>query len=480
MDSKLAAIAPQVVVNAAAYHNVEACEADPRPAFAVNAIGSRNLAAASLRLGFRLIHISTDYVFDGRKKQPYTEEDCPRPLNCYGNSKLSGELFIQAIAKNYAIVRVSGLYGAAPCRAKKGLNFVKIMLKLARERGEVKVVTDEFVTPTYTLAAAEQIARLADAPESGLFHATPQGQCSWHEFAEAIFDTPEPPSNYCRRPPPISRPRPASQLLGAGQQAFARLRPGHHAGMARLFEKLPQANRRVEVCRLNRNDQASSRRLLGGLLVRRERWTLSWAGRLLVLLLFLGVVLAVIGGLYPFLAVASPVKSEILVVEGWLPRQGLAQTVALVNAGEYRRVFTSGTVAEDDWNARPGETYAELAAERLAMLGLAGDRVQPVPCAQVRKDRTYSSALAVKNWCASNHIRVDSLNLVTLGPHARRSRMLYQEAFGKDVNIGVITLKNTNYDPSRWWRSSEGFREVTSEAIAWFYAKFLFHPPKET
>ncbi len=187
VEAKLAAAAPQVVVNTAAFHNVEACETEPQTAFAVNALGARNLATASLRHGFRLIHLSTDYVFDGRKGQPYTEEDRPLPLNCYGNSKLSGELFIQAMARNYAIVRVSGLYGAAPCRAKKGLNFVKIMLKLARERGEVKVVTDEFVTPTYTLAAAEQIARLADAPQTGLFHATPQGQCSWHEFAQAIF-----------------------------------------------------------------------------------------------------------------------------------------------------------------------------------------------------------------------------------------------------------------------------------------------------
>jgi len=187
VEAKLAEARAQVVVNAAAFHNVEACETDPQSAFAVNALGARHLASASLRHGFRLIHISTDYVFDGGKRQPYTEEDCPRPLNCYGNSKLSGELFIQAIAKNYAVVRVSGLYGAAPCRAKKGLNFVKIMLKLARERGEVKVVTDEFDTPTYTVAAAEQVARLADRPESGLFHATPQGQCSWYEFAEAIF-----------------------------------------------------------------------------------------------------------------------------------------------------------------------------------------------------------------------------------------------------------------------------------------------------
>jgi dTDP-4-dehydrorhamnose reductase len=187
VEAKLATAAPQIVVNAAAFHNVEACETDPQSAFAVNALGARNLASASLRHGFRLIHISTDYVFDGRKRHPYTEEDCPRPLNCYANSKLSGELFIQAIARNFAVVRVCGLYGAAPCRAKKGLNFVKIMLKLARERGEVKVVTDEFVTPTYTLAAAEQIARLADAADTGLFHATPQGQCSWHEFAQAIF-----------------------------------------------------------------------------------------------------------------------------------------------------------------------------------------------------------------------------------------------------------------------------------------------------
>jgi dTDP-4-dehydrorhamnose reductase len=187
LEARLAELAPQVVVNAAAFHNVEACEADPQSAFAVNALGARNLAGASLRNPFRLIHISTDYVFDGRKNQPYTEEDCPRPLNCYGNSKLSGELFIQAIAKDYAVVRVSGLYGSAPCRAKKGLNFVKTMLKLARERGEVKVVTDEVVTPTSTRAAAEQIAALAGAPDSGLFHATPQGQCSWYEFAEAIF-----------------------------------------------------------------------------------------------------------------------------------------------------------------------------------------------------------------------------------------------------------------------------------------------------
>jgi dTDP-4-dehydrorhamnose reductase len=203
---------PAVVVNAAAFHNVELCESQPQTAFAVNALAARLMAAASVKHGFRLVHVSTDYVFDGAKGRPYTEEDSPRPLNCYGNSKLSGEYFIRAGAANYAIVRVSGLYGAEPCRAKKGLNFVKTMLKLARERGEVKVTADEFVTPTYTVAAAAQIVKLAEAGLSGLFHATPQGQCSWYEFAEVIFRFTQTPVKLSRAsaadfPAKVARPR---------------------------------------------------------------------------------------------------------------------------------------------------------------------------------------------------------------------------------------------------------------------------------
>jgi len=178
---------PQVLVNTAAFHNVEACENEPEKALAVNALGARNLAMAAARQGFKLIHVSTDYVFDGRQRRAYSEEDCPHPLNCYGNSKLSGEFFVRALCKDYAIVRLSGLYGTAPCLGKKGLNFVKLMLKLARERGEVKVVNDEIVTPTYTVAAAEQIVKLSCAEVTGVFHATPQGECSWYDFAEAIF-----------------------------------------------------------------------------------------------------------------------------------------------------------------------------------------------------------------------------------------------------------------------------------------------------
>ena len=128
-----------VVVNTAAMHQVEKCEADPARAFAVNALGARRLALAANALGARLVHISTDYVFDGAKLAPYLESDCPLPLNAYGNSKLAGELFVRSLAEKHYVIRVSGLYGKNPCLEKGGLNFVDLMLKLgARAQGSAR------------------------------------------------------------------------------------------------------------------------------------------------------------------------------------------------------------------------------------------------------------------------------------------------------------------------------------------------------
>lgn len=188
MTAALEGAQAEGLVNTAAFHNVEKCESEPERAFAVNATGVRRLAQACAARGTMLIHISTDYVFDGAKGAPYIEEDTPNPLSVYANSKLAGEYFVRAIAERHAVVRSSGLYGRNPCLAKGGLNFPRTMLKLARERGEVKVVTDEFVTPTYTADLSEQIVRIAEAGATGLFHATPQGGCSWHEFAAAVFE----------------------------------------------------------------------------------------------------------------------------------------------------------------------------------------------------------------------------------------------------------------------------------------------------
>lgn len=185
--TSLSEIRPDVVVNTAAFHNVEKCEHDPSTAFSVNALGARNLAEVTREIGALFIHISTDYVFDGTKLQPYEETDTPRPLNVYGNSKLSGEYFVRSIAERYFILRTSALYGKHPCRAKDGLNFVELMLKLAQEREVIKVVDFEIVTPTSTAELARQIVEVSRCDAFGLYHATAEGSCSWYEFAREVF-----------------------------------------------------------------------------------------------------------------------------------------------------------------------------------------------------------------------------------------------------------------------------------------------------
>jgi dTDP-4-dehydrorhamnose reductase len=187
-EQVLNSIQPQCVINTAAMHHVEKCEADPVQAYTVNAVGTGSLAKACAAHDAHLIHISTDYVFDGGKKAPYVESDAPMPLNVYGNTKLSGEYYALATWGKSSVVRVSAIYGANPCRAKGGLNFVRLMLRLAGERPQLRVVDDEIVTPTPTAAIAEQLLRIAEEKAFGLFHATCHGQCSWYAFAACIFE----------------------------------------------------------------------------------------------------------------------------------------------------------------------------------------------------------------------------------------------------------------------------------------------------
>ena len=182
-----AGIQPQVIVNTAAMHHVENCEREPEKAFIVNALGPRNVAMVARDLGAVVMHVSTDYVFDGSKGSPYTEEDNPRPLNAYGITKLAGEHFVRATTPKHFVVRTSGLYGKSPCRAKGGLNFIELMLKLAKERGEVRVVDSEVVSPTSTAELAQQMVKLSHSDYYGLCHATAEGCCSWYEFAREIF-----------------------------------------------------------------------------------------------------------------------------------------------------------------------------------------------------------------------------------------------------------------------------------------------------
>ena len=187
-SARLGQAKPDLIVNTAAMHNVEACEAAPLKAFEVNGLGVKNLAMAANGLGSTLLHMSTDYVFDGSKQAPYVESDCPMPLNVYGNTKLAGEYFVRTLARKHFVIRVSGLYGANPCRAKGGDNFVRLMLRLSKERDEIRVVDDEVLTPTYTVDVARQLVAMSRSDRYGLYHATAQGSCSWYRFAAKIFE----------------------------------------------------------------------------------------------------------------------------------------------------------------------------------------------------------------------------------------------------------------------------------------------------
>lgn len=208
--SVLQGIRPDVVVNTAAYHNVPLCEKDPNRSFQVNALGALHVARMAGELGAVCVHYSTDYVFDGLKGSPYVEEDLPRPLNIYGGTKHLGEEFVLAYAPKPLVLRVSGIYGKVPCRAKGG-NFIMTMRKAARERPEVKVVDDEILTPTSTVEIARASVGLVKAGATGLFHMTAEGECSWYDFARVIFETlhlatPLLPVKSREFPSPVRRP----------------------------------------------------------------------------------------------------------------------------------------------------------------------------------------------------------------------------------------------------------------------------------
>lgn len=189
-DSVLSPIKPDVIINTAAFHRVEDCETEYARAFEVNAIGAANLARTSEELGAVLVHISTDYVFDGKKREPYLEDDTPNPLNTYGLTKLAGEYYVRNLCSRHYVVRTSGLYGLARCRAKGG-NFIDTILQLARERPELKVVGDQVLVPTYTRDLAHKIKELIIKDYNnhyGIYHMANSGQCSWYEFAVRVFE----------------------------------------------------------------------------------------------------------------------------------------------------------------------------------------------------------------------------------------------------------------------------------------------------
>jgi dTDP-4-dehydrorhamnose reductase len=186
--SVLESLRPDLVLNTTAYHRVDDCETRPELAYGVNALAVLNLVRIANDLDATLVHISSDYVFDGASNVPYTESSDPFPRSVYANSKLAGEYLVRTTAKRYFLIRTCGLYGRAGSQGKGG-NFVEVMLRKARAGEAIQVVNDQELTPTYTLDLARQMALLLPTRHYGLYHMTNEGSCSWFEFAQTVFET---------------------------------------------------------------------------------------------------------------------------------------------------------------------------------------------------------------------------------------------------------------------------------------------------
>lgn len=230
---------PEAVVHAAAFTAVDECERRPETAFAVNAEGTRNVARAARDAGIPMLYISTDYVFDGAKPEPYVEEDAPNPLGTYGKSKLEGEKAVRDLVPRFWIVRTSWLFGP------HGRNFVRTILERAKAGERLHVVDDQVGAPTYTMHLAAALEKIVTRGGPGIYHATNQGYCSWFEFARAIVEQAglDPaivspiPSSEMKRP----GPRPKNSRLDSTklQSEGMSLLPPWQEGLRRYLEREP-------------------------------------------------------------------------------------------------------------------------------------------------------------------------------------------------------------------------------------------------
>ncbi|MDD2643231.1 MAG: dTDP-4-dehydrorhamnose reductase [Methanobacteriaceae archaeon] len=181
VSEKINEMKPDILINSAAYTNVDDCETNYEEAHKVNALGPKNLATVCKDLKIPLVHISTDYVFDGKKTEPLKENDNLGPQTAYGKTKLEGEQFIQKILDEYFIIRTAWLYGC------DGNNFVKTMLNLSKSHNEINVVNDQIGSPTFTYDLAKGISEIIKTDKYGVYHLTNSGSCSWYEFSKEIF-----------------------------------------------------------------------------------------------------------------------------------------------------------------------------------------------------------------------------------------------------------------------------------------------------
>jgi len=216
---------------------------------------------------------------------------------------------------------------------------------------------------------------------------------------------------------------------------------------------------------------------LYGLLKRKERWGLSWRGWLLLVLTGLVSGYLVFSNVQGFLATTHRVDANILVVEGWIHKYAIRGAAEEFYRGGYKEVYTTGGPENGTGEyVNDYQTSASIGAEILKKLGVPEDHVQMAASHVNGRDRTYSSAIALRNWLRDHNADVRGMNVVTEGCHARRTQLLFQKAFGNNVALGIIAVPNPDYNPKYWWHYSDGVREVIGESLAYLYARLFFFP----
>lgn len=226
---------------------------------------------------------------------------------------------------------------------------------------------------------------------------------------------------------------------------------------------------------------AGIRKVKWGLFSRRERWGLSAGGWLVLVAVLVMLSVTALLRVYPFLSVTERVDAKVLVVEGWVHEYAIQAAVEEFKSGAYREALaTGGPVAGTGAYTNDFNTSASVGADLLKKFGLPEQALHMVPSRVMARDRTYGAAIALRNWLRQHDPSVRKINVLTEDVHARRTRLLFRKALGQEYTVGVIGVTNPDYDPKRWWRYSEGVKEVFSETMALIYAKLFFHPGAET
>ena len=209
---------------------------------------------------------------------------------------------------------------------------------------------------------------------------------------------------------------------------------------------------------------------------KKERWTATWFGHFLKILVFILLLFIIAKSIHPFLAQTKPVESKILVVEGFIPDFAIEASKSIFNDGHYELMIITGKKKLKGSYIDEYENDGLHSAATLEKMGFDTTKIKVIAIGDdIQKDRTYATAIAVKHWLKKSN-NPYSYNVITLGCHARRSHLLFEKAMDEDATIGIIAIEDIRYDHDKWWKSSMGFRSVIDETVAYIYARFFFYP----